>query len=138
MKANFLKSTLAQESRAYGFTIAFWGSGAMLINEAGLPTLPEALSYGGGAVLGFGALTMLVYGSALKRASYDENDIVVLGMVHYLAALVPVVLAAYLAKMSSPYSFLLTGFVVSTAYNLGMVLEETISEEAESFEQRFF
>ena len=137
MKANFLKSTLAQESRAYGFTIAFWGSGAMLINEAGLPTLIEALSFGGGAVLGFAALTLLVYGSALKRASYEENEIVVLGMVHYLAALVPILLAAELSQLSSPYSFLTTGFAVSTSYNLGMMVEEAISEEAGKFEQNF-
>lgn len=137
MKTNFLKATLAGESRAYGFTIAFWGSGAMLIKEAGLPTLLEALAYGGGAVLGFAALTLLVYGSALKRASYEENDIVVLGMVHYLAALVPVAAAAYLSQLEAPLSFLLTGFAVSTTYNLGMLVEEHISEEAEKFEKKF-
>ncbi|MFB6143714.1 MAG: hypothetical protein ABEJ98_00240 [Candidatus Nanohaloarchaea archaeon] len=137
MEANFLKSTLAQESRAYGFTIAFWGSGAMLIKEASLPTLVDALSYGGGAVLGFAALTLLVYGSALKHASYGENEVVVLGMVHYIAALVPIALSAYLAGLPAPYSFLLSGFAVSTVYNLGMVAEEAISEEAEMFEQKF-
>lgn len=138
MKTNFLKSTLAGESRAYGFTIAFWGSGALLIKESGLPTLLEALSYGGGAVLGFAALTILVYGSALQRATYEDNDIVVLGMVHYLAALIPVVAAAYLSKLEPPTSFLLTGFVVSTTYNLGMLVEESISEKAERFEKKFF
>lgn len=138
MRANFLKSTLAQESRAYGFTIAFWGSGALLIKEAGLPTLLEALSYGGGAVLGFAALTVLVYGSALKKAEYEDDSIVVLGMVHYLAALVPVIIAHYLAQLPAPQSFLLTGFAVSTTYNLGMLIEESISEEAEKFEKKFF
>lgn len=137
MKTNFLKATLAGESRAYGFTIAFWGSGAMLIKEAGLPTLLEALSYGGGAVLGFAALTTLVYGNALRIAEYKENDIVVLGMVHYLAALIPIAAAAYLAKMDAPLSFLLTGFAVSTTYNLGMLVEESISEEAGKFERKF-
>lgn len=125
-----------KESRAYGFTIAFWGAGAILIKANGLPNLLEALSYGGGAVIGFGLLTFIAYHRTLDRASYEENGVMILSMVHYISALVPIALAAYFAKIISPWSFLLTGVATSTAYNLGMLVEEALSEKAGRLERR--
>lgn len=135
MKTSFLRQTLAQESKAYGFTIAFWGSGALLIAENGLPSLLEALAYGGGAVTGFGLLTLLVYHQALGKPEYQDSNIVILSMIHYLSALLPVVVTFYLAGIGSPWSFLLSGAAASILYNLGMVAEEYVSEEAQKFEQ---
>ena len=130
MNRDFLRSTLEKESRAYGFTIAFWGSGAMLISEKGLPSLIEALSYGGGAVLGFGLLTVLAYQRAFGKPEYEEDKIMILGMVHYISALVPIVLAAYFAKINPAWaSFGLTGMTASIGYNLGMLVEEFLSEK---------
>jgi len=136
MDKDFLRSTLEKESRAYGFTIAFWGSGAILIGEHGLPSLTEALSYGGGAVLGFGLLTLVAYQRALGKPEYENDKVMILGMVHYIAALVPIVLATYFAKIASPWSFLLTGASATIAYNLGMLVEESLSEKAERLEKR--
>lgn len=136
MYKGFLQSALAKESRAYGFTIAFWGSGAMLIKAQGVPELIEALSYGGGAILGFGLLTLLAYRRALDAADYEENRIMILGMIHYIGALLPVVLAYYFARISSPWSFLLTGLTATVGYNLGMLVEEALSEKAERWEKR--
>lgn len=136
MYRDFLRSTLEKESRAYGFTIAFWGSGAMLIAEQGLPTLTEALSYGGGAVIGFGLLTLLAYRRALGKPEYENDGVMILGMVHYLSALVPIVLAVYFAEMASPWSFVFAGAFTSIAYNLGMLVEEALSKKAEKLEKR--
>lgn len=136
MNRDFLRSTLEKESRAYGFTIAFWGSGMMLIAEQGLPSLFETLSYGGGAVLGFASLTLIAYQRALGKPDYENNKIMILGMIHYVAALLPVVLAAYFAKLTSPWSFLLAGASASIAYNLGMLVEEALSERAERLERK--
>ncbi|MFB6158142.1 MAG: hypothetical protein ABEJ95_00600 [Candidatus Nanohalobium sp.] len=137
MNQNFLRSALAKESRAYGFTIAFWGSGAMLISESGLPGLFEALSYGGGAVVGFGALTILAYRRTLSPVDFEESQVMILGMVHYFAALFPVILSYYLAGLPSPWSFLSAGFAASTVYNLGMLAEEALSEKARELEDVF-
>ena len=136
MYGDFLRSTLEKESRAYGFTIAFWGSGAMLIAEQGLPNLLEALSYGGGAVLGFGLLTLVAYRRALDQPQVEDERVMILGMVHYIAALLPIILAAYFAKMVSPWSFLLAGASASISYNLGMLVEEALSEKAKKLERK--
>ncbi len=136
MRNNFLRSTLAKESRAYGFTIAFWGSGAALIKAFGLPTLIEALSYGFGAVLGFGILSIIAYRKALGTPDYEEKDIMVLSMVHYIAALIPVAAAFQLNFLGPVKAHLATGMAASLLYNLGMVFEEFISEEAMALERK--
>jgi len=130
MNKDFLRSALEKESRAYGFTIAFWGSGAMLISEHGLPSLIEALSFGGGSVLGFGLLTLIAYHRALGQPNHEEDKIMILGMVHYFAALIPIIMAAYFAKINPSWiSFGLTGIGTSIGYNLGMLVEEALSEK---------
>lgn len=136
MRTNFLRSTLAEESRAYGFTIAFWGSGAAIIGVHELPNMIEALSYGFGAVLGFGILSLLAYRRAFGKPDYEDSDLIVLSMIHYIAALVPIAVAFYLSQLSSPWSHLMTGISTSLLYNLGMLVEESIAEEAEILESK--
>lgn len=136
VKRNFLRSTLASESRAYGFTIAFWGSGALLINYNGLPVLQEALMYGFGAITGFAVLTVYSYGNTLSQAKYEESDLMVLSMIHYIAALLPVIATSITGKISSPYNFFLTGVSVSILYNLGMIVEELVSEKGYRLERK--
>lgn len=128
MSEQYLQSMLAGESRAYGFTIAFWGSGALLINQFGAPNLFQALSYGFGAVLGFGLLAF----TALKDQRTDSSDeaILVLSTVHYLSALMPMIVThgAIQLDLTSEATFLIGGMSVSLLYNLFSVLEEDIAE----------
>ncbi|MFB6100178.1 MAG: hypothetical protein ABEK16_02790 [Candidatus Nanohalobium sp.] len=130
LNKNYLQALLAGESRAYGFTIAFWGSGALLIKANGLPVIGEALLYGLGAVVGFGVLAAAAFGEASREVEYDNPSYLVLGMVHYLAALVPMLVAHAITTASVPATadFFLSGFAVSTTYNLLAVLEEDVTE----------
>jgi hypothetical protein len=130
---NYLQSLLAGESRAYGFTIAFWGSGAMLIKANGLPTIDLALLYGLGAVVGFGVLAVAAFGRTSKEVDYESPSFLVLGMVHYLAALVPVYLTYLVTLTSAPVEadFFLSGLIVSITYNVLAVLEEDVTELVE-------
>lgn len=127
---SFLRSALVNESRAYGFTIAFWGSGAMLIKAHGLPVLSEALLYGLGAVVGFGLMALLAYRSPLTRAEEKGEEVVSLGMVHFFAALLPMIAAYHLSQLSAIYAFFLSGISVTSLYNIGMIVEEQLSEKA--------
>lgn len=136
MRNNFLRSTLAKESRAYGFTIAFWGSGAALIQYHGLPSMVEALSYGFGAVLGFGLLSVLAYRKAFETAQYEENELMVLSTVHYIASLVPIAIAFLLGRLEPGTAHLIVGGLVSVSYNLGMLVEELLSEKALKLEKK--
>lgn len=130
-----MRALLAGESRAYGFTIAFWGSGAMLIKAHGLPGLETALAYGIGAVLGFGILSLAAFGRAYREVEYKTPTYAVLGMIHYIAALLPIYLT-YLI-LAGPFSeiveFVVSGFAVSTTFNLMAMVEEDIAELVNSF-----
>ncbi|MFP4229630.1 MAG: hypothetical protein ACLFRK_00640 [Candidatus Nanohaloarchaea archaeon] len=131
MADEYLRSMLAGESRAYGFTIAFWGSGALLINQFGPPNIIQALSFGFGAVLGFGILAF----ATLKDSKTDSSEqaVMVLSTVHYLSALMPMLVThgAVQLKMGAAYTFLISGMSVSLLYNLFAVLEEDIAEVIE-------
>ena len=138
MRRNFLQSSLAKESRAYGFTIAFWGSGALLVKYQGLPELNEAIMYGVGAITGFALLTLYAYRNTFQTLDYEDTDIMVLGMIHYFAALIPIFIAYFTSRLSSPGNFFLTGMSVSLFYNFGMIVEEKLSEEGKRLENYLY
>lgn len=137
-RRNFLKNALAEESRAYGFTIAFWGSGALLVKHSGVPDVQQALLYGIGAITGFALLNLYVYRSAFTEPESEGEKLLVLSMIHYFGSLLPIAAAGYLAKLESPANFFLTGLSVSILYNLGMVIEEILSEKGEQLEERLY
>lgn len=136
MRKSFLHDTLAKESRAYGFTIAFWGSGIMLVAANGTPGVIEALTYGFGAVLGFGLLTLYVYRNAFSTVREEESDILALSMVHYISALLPIAAAHYLSQLPGLYAFVFTGLSTSIGYNIGMLVEEVLSEKVGELERK--
>lgn len=130
---NYMRSMISGESRAYGFTIAFWGSGALLINEFGAPNLPLALSYGFGAVLGFGLLALALFG---RKTEASENQApLVLSTIHYLSALAPMVFTHLVIQtdLQPSIKFALGGMGVSVLYNLLSIIEEDIAELVNKF-----
>jgi hypothetical protein len=136
VKHNYLKSVLVGESRAYGFTIAFWGSGAALIQAFGVPGFLQIISYAFGAVIGFGLITLYAFRKTLSAAKYERPDQMVLGMVHYLASIAPILLTMGFTFLGEEVAFLLSGINVPVVYNLLMVVEEVLSEEAAALEQK--
>lgn len=119
---------LAGESRAYGFTIGFWGSGAVLIHNFGVPGVLNAAMYGLGAVTGFAVLALSIFGanSEVKRA---ESNYLSLASIHYLASLAPILISGLLARvLPASLAFFAGGLCVSLVYNLLSLFEEEISE----------
>jgi len=138
MNQNFLREVLTGESRAYGFTIAFWGSGQALAYHTAsiLPT--NVFIYGLGAVTGFSIMAYFAFREALRPAKYEEEpEYMVMSMMHYLAALMPIALAyIYGSFIEGNALFFATGASVSLVYNIAMVAEELFSEEAHHLESK--
>lgn len=130
-----LRSILVTESRAYGFTIAFWGSGALLINAFGVPTPMQVFLYASGAIAGFAAISLIAFSSFLRTADEDEANYLVLSMIHYLASLGPLVITYFLLDTDAWIAFFLAGASVSLVYNLLQLLEEFVSEELKELEE---
>ncbi|MFB6190509.1 MAG: hypothetical protein ABEJ91_02965 [Candidatus Nanohaloarchaea archaeon] len=130
-----LRSILVTESRAYGFTIAFWGSGALLINAFGVPAPIQVFLYASGAIAGFAAVSLIAFSSLMETAENEEANYLVLSMVHYLASLGPLVITYFLLDITAWIAFFLSGASVSMVYNLLQLLEEFVSEELKEFEE---
>lgn len=131
MNREFMRRLLVEESFAYGFTIAFWGSSMLLINRYGLLHAVGVLEYMGGAVFGFGVLALLTFGSVINPIEDDPQPrYFVLTGVHYLAGAVPVIATSLLIDigMGQGVTLVLAGAGVSMLYNLSAALEEVVSE----------
>ncbi|WP_276259636.1 hypothetical protein [Haloglomus litoreum] len=140
MTRQFVRQLLLDEAFAYGFTIAFWGSGVLLIRAFGLPGTPGVFAYALGAVSGFAVLAALTFGSATQVIETDTApEYVLLSAIHYLAALVPIAATHVLVTAPLPRlaTFFLSGGAVSTLYNLSATVEELLSERLRQTEQRF-
>lgn len=137
MASSFLRSALAQESRAYGFTIAFWGSGMVLVGNFGTPVLNEILLYAIGAIAGFGALTLFTFRRPLENAEYEETDFMVFSTMHFISSLIPILVASWLAgALSETAAFFLSGVSVSANYNILMLVEERLAEKVAELERK--
>ena len=140
MNRDFMRGLLINESFAYGFTIAFWGTGLLLINEYGLLSVVGLLEYAGGAVTGFGVLAIVTFGGAVETAEIKAPpSYYILAGVHYLAGLVPIGLTHGLlaVPLGKTLTLFLAGILVSIFYNAFAALEEVLSEMIWKLEQRY-
>ncbi|MFB6147996.1 MAG: hypothetical protein ABEJ66_03860, partial [Candidatus Nanohaloarchaea archaeon] len=64
-----------------------------------------------------------------------EPEYLVLSMVHYIAAVIPMTLTYLFTRLPAGHAFFLSGLALSVTYNLGMLVEEWLSEEARALEK---
>lgn len=134
-----MRSLLVEESFAYGFTIAFWGSGLLLIDEYGLLHTRGILEYAVGAITGFGLLAVVTFGGAVDTVEVDQPpSYYVLAGIHYLSGLVPIGVTHFLvgATLGKGITLFLSGAAVSVLYNGFAAFEEVISEAVWKIEER--
>lgn len=129
-----LRINLTDESKAYGYTLVIWGSGAALINAFGFPATSHILLYIIGALAGFALLAAPVYGGFLGRIpNRKDEEMIVASMIHLIAALGAITVATQLAVMlPADTAFFLCGVNASVTYNLLMLVEVAFSEELAS------
>lgn len=126
-----LQTNLTGESKAYGYTLSVWGSGAVLTHFFGLPTLIEVFLFVAGAVTGYGILALAVYRNMLTPVQTPvPEQVIVASMIHILAAAGTVGIAMVLSWMLPfAWAFLLVGVNASFMYNVLLLVEVFLSEE---------
>ncbi|SEH51910.1 hypothetical protein SAMN05192561_10471 [Halopenitus malekzadehii] len=130
MDREFLRRLLVEEAFAYGFTIAFWGSGVLLVDAFGVFGIRGVLAYAVGAVTGFGLLLVGTFDGVLAAVDVDgDPSYHVLAGIHYVAALVPIVTAHFLvrADIGQTPTVFLVGVSVPVWYNLFVTAEEVLT-----------
>lgn len=136
-----LRRNITGESLAYGYTLAIWGSGALLLNS--FDTLPfDVLAFVFGGVAGFTALAFLAFRTFVGQVEYAKNeDFVVASTIHIFGSL-GTVLVNYAIITQAPASiqkeviFLLVGFNATFLYNIMLLVEEIISKDIYRFEEK--
>ncbi|QHS17548.1 hypothetical protein [Halopenitus persicus] len=139
MNREFLRRLLVEEAFAYGFTIAFWGSGVLLIDAFGVFGIGGVLAYATGAITGFGLLLVGTFEGVLESIDVDgDPSYHVLAGIHYVAALVPIVTAHLLVRMDlgETLTLFLVGIAVPVWYNLFVTAEEVLSEGLRRIERK--
>lgn len=55
-----LSTLVVATSAPYGYTLAVWSSGALLVHSHGVPSVPDVLTFVAGAIAGFDLLALVV------------------------------------------------------------------------------
>jgi hypothetical protein len=123
-----LRAVVAGQSRAYGFTLVIWTTGAFALADEGVPTHEDALAYLVGAVAGIAVIVLVAFGDL--RASWGDLsfDRRAYGAIHLISVLAGVGCgAAALALVDGVLAFFLGPFVAVVVFDLVMALEVILS-----------
>ncbi|WP_058366252.1 hypothetical protein [Haloparvum sedimenti] len=126
-----LEHNLIAESEAYGYTLAVWGAGALLIDAFGVPDVWGVLAYVGGALAGFALLAEVAWGGMADEMTAERSPTSrVASAIHLLStggallAARGLIVAVASAGAGGRLAFLLVGVAVTVTYNLLLLVEE--------------
>jgi hypothetical protein len=125
-----LRTTLGSSAAPYGYTLATWTAGAVLIHDGGFPDAFAALSFMFEAVLGFAFVGALAFGGLTRHFDSEHGEAPLMwGSFHFLSVAVAIgaaVLVTYLIE-SFVLAWPLGGFLYTSAYLLTAGAESTIA-----------
>lgn len=136
-----LRENLTEESKAYGYTLCVWGSGAILLNFFAF-TVSNILMYILGGVVGFGILAFMAFKGFFKSVDAKHADnFIVASMIHILSSfgnvfLSWVLIIIFRGAMADIWLSLLIGIHVTFSYNILLLLEELLSEYVVALEAK--
>ena len=137
-----LAKNINEESEAYGYTLAVWGSGAILMDQFGSPNALQIFLFVGGALLGFGLLSLVAFDELFAPAeSPDSQRLIVASTIHVFGTFGNLVLSYLIAAAvggagwPAAAGFLVVGVHVTVTYNLGLVTEAWVTRAFSSFDR---
>ncbi len=123
-----LRAVVGSAAAPYGYTLSVWAAGAALVSVHGIPNTLSAITFVGGAVLGFALVGALAYGGVPGHSDLERGHPLVWGSLHFFSvgiSLGVVTLVAYFIKGFIVWP--LGGFLVTSIYLLVVGAESTTS-----------
>jgi hypothetical protein len=123
-----LRAVVGSAAAPYGYTLTVWAAGAALISVHGIPNTLSAITFVGGAVLGFALVGVLAYGGVPGQLEIERGHPLLWGSLHIFSvgiSLGAVTLDAYFIK--GFFVWILGGFLVTSIYLLVVGGESTMS-----------
>ena len=114
-----LRAVVGSAAAPYGYTLSIWAAGAAIVSVHGIPRTLAALTFVGGAVLGFAFVGALAYGGIPGQLDQERGHALLWGSLHFVSvglAIGAVTLAAYLVEGFLVWP--LGGFLVTSIYLL--------------------
>lgn len=136
-----LRDNVKSESEAYGYTLAVWGSGAMLLQSFDIMSI-DVLTFVLGGVIGFGVLATLAFRDVLKKVNLDQrSDLVAGSMIHLLASLGTVILSYFMIMnigrgLELEVLSFIIGFNATFTYNMLLLVEEYVTDDIHRIERK--
>lgn len=127
-----LRSNITHESIPYGYTLAVWGSAALLLSSFNFT--PELVFlFVSGGVTGYGILAIIAFKGIIKEVSKNkQTKLIVASMIHVLASLGTVGINYLLittSNLQTPSIFFIVGVNATFSYNIMLLAEAHISED---------
>ncbi|SHG56003.1 hypothetical protein [Halobaculum gomorrense] len=130
-----LARNLAAESEAYGFSLATWGSGAVVVHAVGVPGVVGASAFVGGAVAGFALLAAVAFEGLFVETERGDRSLAIVSTVHVLATtgtvlVVHAVVTVVDGRLPEPPALFAAGVAVTVSYNLLLTTEDLLGRVA--------
>ncbi len=124
-----LRQALSGETKAYGFTLVVWGTGALAMAEHGNPGRSGAIAYVAGTLLAMTAVILLAFGGPAGRWESSGRTSFGLGGIHVVSVPVSVAVGWALAALLGPHwaAFGAAGFGAVMVFQLLLGLEVAVS-----------
>jgi hypothetical protein len=132
-----LARNLVSESKAYGYTLAIWGGGAILVSHYGMPSVIRVALYVGGALVAMAVLAFVAFGGLLTEQRRPEGERRLAASMVHVAATGGSLLVSYLTVVIGrplvppAVVFALVGFLTTALYNVLLVFEDTLARAVE-------
>jgi hypothetical protein len=111
---------IAAESKAYGFALVLWGTGAVVESSRGRPTLSGAIAYVGGALVAMALVVLATFGGPLGTWQARSYRRYAAGAVHLVSTAAAIGSGAGVAAAigTGSLAFLGAGFTAVLVYQL--------------------
>lgn len=135
-----LRDNITEESIAYGYTLAIWGSGALLLNS--FQTNPiDIISFVTGGVTGYAILALIAFRGLVKEVKVEKDeDFIVSSMIHTFASLGTVIVNYLIitsgSNIGQPLTYFVVGANTTFLYNIMLMAESYISQDVFRLEER--
>lgn len=121
-----LSTLLVASAAPYGYTLAVWGSGAVLLHSHGVPDVGEVFLFVAGAIAGFNLLGLLVEDAIDTTMPIDRRgDRLLAGVLDWIAVGAVIGAVSLLAEIHGWVPWLVAPLVATVLYLLIASLQLT-------------
>jgi|SRR5215204_124585 len=121
-----LRAAVGSSAGPYGYTLAIWTTGAVLINTHGIPTALYAAAFMGGSVLAFACVGLSAFGHLTQHLTREQGQEAIYGSIQIFSVGLSIGAAALIGHYVGGFiAWPLAGFLSTGIFLLVLGAEST-------------